>query len=212
MAVIAAATLLSASTINAKKYNILSLDAAKYGGICTSKFVSYMEKRAYYLTREEYSKPKAKRQFCYPENKDKSIPMNELFDMVAGSETGAIIAATIAQPASAGSQKAKYPAKMATDFFERNLDKMYVDAALGEGYQVLIYILGLIFFGAVTYISAFYYFRNERENTRIQQLKNLMRLEKRFVKGKLRDMNAIEKEQMDFDKSIREITEGIDVK
>lgn len=59
--------------------------------------------------------------------------MNELFDMVAGSETGAIIAATIAQPKEAGSQEAKHFAKKATDFFLRNIDVMYVDAALSKG-------------------------------------------------------------------------------
>lgn len=86
--------------------------------------------------------------------------MSELFDMVAGSETGAIIASTLAQAKASGSKEPKYNAQTATDFFERNVDVMYVDATLGEGWQVLIYILGILIFGTISYMSAFYYFRN----------------------------------------------------
>ena len=89
------------------KYNILSLDSASYAGIMTVDFVSYMEKRAYSIARSEELKPASARRFCYPENTFKRIAMHELFDMVAGSETGAIIAATIAQPSEPGSTKPK---------------------------------------------------------------------------------------------------------
>lgn len=101
LAVIVCALAAHASAKGAK-YNILSLDAAKYAGIMTADFVGYMEKRAYSIAREDG------RGFCYPENDEERIPMHELFDMVAGSETGAIIAATIAQPKEAGSAESKY--------------------------------------------------------------------------------------------------------
>lgn len=35
------------------KYNILSLDSTKYGGMMQAAFISYMEKRAYSIAKRE---------------------------------------------------------------------------------------------------------------------------------------------------------------
>ena len=63
-------------------YNILVLEAASYMGFMTSEFLNYMEKMAYYSAREQY---------CIPARASEKIAMPELFDMVTGSETGAMI-------------------------------------------------------------------------------------------------------------------------
>ena len=55
----------------------------------TAEFVAYMEKKAYLSARKD---------FCIEERKDRRIAMYELFDMISGSETGAIIAATLVSP------------------------------------------------------------------------------------------------------------------
>lgn len=59
----------------------------------------------------------------------------------------------------------------------------------------MIYFFVLLFVGVITYMAASYYFRNGSESKRIEQLKDLMRLNKRFVKGKINDEQIIEKEK-----------------
>jgi patatin-like phospholipase/acyl hydrolase len=68
------------------KFSILSLDSGRYEGYMTARFVSYMEQYAYTV---------AKRDLCIPERASQRISMTELFDMISGSETGAIIASSI---------------------------------------------------------------------------------------------------------------------
>lgn len=77
------------SVTAADRFNILSLDSAKYKGYMTAKFVSYME---------QYSYNVAKRDLCIETRDSGRISMTELFDMISGSETGAIIATTINIP------------------------------------------------------------------------------------------------------------------
>ena len=72
------------------KYNILSIDAASYKGYITAKFIDYMERTAYYEARAQY---------CIPERESERIAMPELFDMIAGSESGALIAGALVVPA-----------------------------------------------------------------------------------------------------------------
>ena len=52
----------------------------------TARFVSYMEHYAYVA---------ATRDLCFPKRESAKIAMPELFDMLAGSETGAIIASSL---------------------------------------------------------------------------------------------------------------------
>ena len=74
---------------SAKKFNILSLDGAKYKGYMTASFVEYIERNAYST---------AVRDYCLPARASEKIAMPELFDLIAGSETGAIIASTLVLP------------------------------------------------------------------------------------------------------------------
>jgi orotate phosphoribosyltransferase len=55
----------------------------------TSDFVNFLEIISYYSAREQY---------CIPERASGKIAMPEIFDMIAGSETGAIIGATLVMP------------------------------------------------------------------------------------------------------------------
>ena len=68
--------------------------------------------------------------------------MGELFDMIAGSETGAIIAASLVvpndNPATNDTQPNKYWASKSANFFTTRVDTFYVDSAMPEGIKVLI--------------------------------------------------------------------------
>ena len=71
-----------------KRYNVLSIGSQSYHGILTAKTLDYMEMKAYLI---------AKNHDCLggQERKHEKIAMTELFDYFGGSETGAIIGATL---------------------------------------------------------------------------------------------------------------------
>lgn len=150
--ILAVITLLSIGLSSTKNYNILSLDSAKYAGLMTADFVSYLEQRSYSIARREKSK------YCYPKNTEERIHMNELFDMIAGSETGAIIASTLAQAKDGSSTEPKYYVDTAGDFFKANVDLMYVDGELSAGVAFVVYFFGLLIMGIIAYQAAQYYF------------------------------------------------------
>jgi len=56
-----------------------------------------------------------------------------MFDMIVGSETGAIIATSLVVPEEKGSKVNKYFADEAVKFFETNLDKLYIDSKFSAG-------------------------------------------------------------------------------
>jgi hypothetical protein len=62
------------------------LEAAGPNAIMTSRFIEFLENLAYF---------EAKKLVCIDDRPSKKIAMPELFDMIAGSDTGAIIGATI---------------------------------------------------------------------------------------------------------------------
>ena len=95
-----------------ERYNILSLDSAKYKGILTANMIEYMEQKAYMT---------AIRDECIDERESGKIAMPELFDMIAGSETGAIIGSSLLikndDAATSGEQPNKYFAEKSKEFF-----------------------------------------------------------------------------------------------
>ena len=71
-------------------FNILSLTQAGDDGYMTARFLEYMEQAAYYIARDTYCD--------FPERDPPYIAMPELFDFIAGADTGAIIASTLIVP------------------------------------------------------------------------------------------------------------------
>lgn len=56
-----------------------------------------------------------------------------MFDMIVGSETGAIIATTLVVPDKKGSTLNKFYANRTVEFFEKNIDKLYIDSKFSAG-------------------------------------------------------------------------------
>ena len=63
------------------------------------------------------------------------------------------------------------------------MDKLYVHAELPNGIELLIYILGLLFFGVMTYMAAYYHFKDDYKNKRLHELRDLIRFEKKYIKN-----------------------------
>ena len=92
------------------RYNILSLDSASYKGIMTAKFVDYIETKAADIAYTNSS-------VCYPDESADRVAISEMFDLIAGSETGAIIATSLSIGDSSG--KPLHTADSAVQFFRR---------------------------------------------------------------------------------------------
>jgi len=131
-------------------YNILALDSGWYKGLMTAKFVDYMESLAYDIAKrdiscfEDYFKGREEK----PETQ--KIAMPELFDMIAGSETGAIIATSLVLPSDSDPKKPKYYASESLKWFRENVDVLYRDQQMPLGLKVVLCILSLILFGCLT--------------------------------------------------------------
>ena len=72
------------------QYNILSLTQAGQYGYMTARFISYLEQKSYYIAKEYECQTSEKAEQHH------RIAMTEIFDLIAGTDTGAIIAGSIA--------------------------------------------------------------------------------------------------------------------
>jgi uncharacterized membrane protein YsdA (DUF1294 family) len=142
----------------------------------TAEFVSFLEKKAYLIARKDK---------CIAARPDERIAMYELFDMIAGSETGAIIASTLVVPNDdkSATQKNKYWATKAVEFFMQNTDTLYVDSSTSVGLKFFITAIFLIFFGAISFKLAEYYFKHNDTEEKFDVLKKVIKQQKKLVKG-----------------------------
>ena len=79
--------------------------------------------------------------------------MVELFDMIAGSETGSIIATTLAlkNDESNSKQPNKFFADSAIKFFDATINGIYYDIKMPTSLMFFIYLLFLGSFGSLAY-------------------------------------------------------------
>ena len=100
----------------------MSLSSAEYNGFMTASFVDYLEKLAYFEAEEQY---------CIKRD-NKKIAMPELFDIIAGTETGAIIGSSLVIPGN--NTKDEYLVRNFADasknFFEEYSSELYVSQKL----------------------------------------------------------------------------------
>lgn len=111
--------------------------------------------------------------------------MSSMFDMIVGSETGAIIATSLVVPKEKGSTINRFYGDESVKFFKKNIDTLYIDTKMTAGMQVFICFLFLTLFGFAAYKAAEMYFRNPIQDTRLIELNNLLKLFKKIKKGKM---------------------------
>jgi hypothetical protein len=98
--------------------------------------------------------------------------MHELFDMLAGSETGAIIASTLVvpndDPKSKSEVKNKYWSTKSVSFFKENVDILYHESNMPEEMKSLLTFIFILFVGVIAFKMAGFYFRKENSsNTKL---------------------------------------------
>jgi hypothetical protein len=115
-------------------------------GFMTAEFINYMEKMAYYSAREQY---------CITERPDEKVAMPELFDMIAGSETGALIGSILVQPnediSTNATQVNKYWASYASSMFWDESGKLYVDQDMPFFIRLLILCIFMSLISGLVY-------------------------------------------------------------
>jgi hypothetical protein len=127
-----------------KCFNILSIDGGGERGIIPTYVVEYMEEYAYeYADDKDYTSSKD-----YP---DEKIPMHELFDMIAGSSTGSILAAALVTPEEKNSTKNKYFAEDVRHVYYDEDDKIFHINHLPYVLIVLLTLLGSLVGGFLGY-------------------------------------------------------------
>jgi len=162
-----------------KSFNILSLDSAYYKGYMTANFTSYLEQKSYFVARRDK---------CIPEREDERISMTELFDIIAGSETGAIIAATLVvpndDPETKDTRKYKYDSRKAIEFFTNNVDVIYTDYKMPIFVKLLCTIVLIGLFSSIVYYFVEKHFHFEGLNEKCEAIRYLITLRKREARGK----------------------------
>jgi hypothetical protein len=131
-------------------YNVLSLESANYKAYMTSEFISFLEQIAYYSARDNY---------CIPEREAERIAMPELFDLISGSETGAIIAASLNRPnddktpdGHGNVQINKWWASKTSELFYDNSKNLYEDNHLSTITQIIIIIAAVLIDSGLVYL------------------------------------------------------------
>lgn len=111
--------LLTVSQSNAvKHYNIVAIDGGGIRGLIPGQVISYIEDEAYKIAEKKgyTSKP------SFPQySKDKKkMAMVDLFDMMAGTSTGSIIAAGLSFP-----DKTSTPSKPIPKYWAKDVIEIY---------------------------------------------------------------------------------------
>ena len=130
--------LFSCGSTEGKNFNILSLMSSNYNGYMSARFIEFIENTAYFS---------AISQQCIEERQTPKIAMHELFDFIAGSGTGAIIAGSLVVPnpkylegEDQFQQNANFANKSA-EFFQKYGSQLYISQSIGVGWQILITVI-----------------------------------------------------------------------
>ena len=87
---LAATTFMVLAEGKEKRYNVLSIGSRHYYGLLTARFIDYMEMKAFLIADQNKCAGLTK-----AEKDNEKIAMTELFDYIAGSDSGAIIAGSL---------------------------------------------------------------------------------------------------------------------
>ena len=108
--------------------------------------------------------------------------MTELFDMIAGSETGAIIATTLVIPnddKNKTTRKNKFYSEKAIEFFERNLSTLYHDSSMPTVLKIDIFLPIVGFLSLFAYLGTYNKINIDGFNERYLEVKDMIKLRKK---------------------------------
>jgi len=152
-------------------YNILSIDGGGIRGIIPGACLVEMEKYAYKYAKEKYADK-------FEDYKDdqgniiEAIPMSRLFDMLAGTSTGSLLATglSIRKSVKDGIDQPLYWAPDALDIYTNGADEIFK----GNGLKFWLYLL--ITLGIILVFIYPYYFCAMKRYNNPGKFKNFQRM------------------------------------
>lgn len=160
-------------------WNILSLDGGGIRGLITAKVVDYMEKEAYDYAEDNY---------CLPERDNKRISMAELFDLVAGTSTGSLLATALVipndDPKTKDTQVNKFFAQKAIEVYTEMAPVVFTKFQMSTSFRVIGLSCFTVFGLLVGFYTGIRVYHNRQFEENIKVLKMMVKTRKRSIKGK----------------------------
>ena len=175
-------------------YNILSIDGGGIRGIIPAGILIKIEKFASKYAKEKgYNVPK------YKDKNDESkelelVHMKDMFDMMAGTSTGSIIAAALSYPNPDDKDKEMkdrrpwYFMEEIMGIYTKTGDKIFVASRSSAVTGTLIFILFIATCATIGYLINFNYFNASKEEEKLRQVSELSQRPRLSKKAKDENM------------------------
>eukprot|EP00347_Sterkiella_histriomuscorum_P004105 403361733 len=160
-----------------RTWNILSLDGGGIRGLITAKVVDYMEREAY-----DY----AEKQYCIPKRDNKRVSMAEIFDLVAGTSTGSLLATALVIPHDDpnSTQTNKFFAQKAIEVYTEMAPIVFTKFKMTLKSRMIGTACFLAFGLLVGFLIGVKMYHNTGFEENIKVLKMMVKTRKRSIKGK----------------------------
>lgn len=157
-------------------WNILSLDGGGIRGLITAQVAKYMEQYAYNYSTQN---------LCYPvDPQNERISLSKIFDMVAGTSTGSLLATSVVIPEVNNLTTNRYYADDAIEIYTTRGKDVFQKYVLSP----IFYALGIIGFSAVGGMIGLQIgkkiYKNREHEESIKDLKMLIKKRKYVCKRK----------------------------
>ena len=145
----------------------------------TASMVDYMEQNSYEAARRDY---------CIPSRESERIAMPELFHLIAGAETGAIIASSLVtantDPSTKDIQPNAFFATKVKEWFYDNTETLYHNTHVNIWLKIVTTVLFVIALSVLTYKLVERHFNDPKYDENVADLKKLIKIEKKIRKNK----------------------------
>lgn len=156
-----------------RPYTVLSLDGGGVRGLIPATVLESFEKFAYEYVTDPANADKFER--TVPVNSThKIVNMNTIFDMIAGTSTGSIIAGMISTPSDKDPSVPAYSAVDVVELYSTQGKKLFLSTAFPTWAAAVISLIGMIIFGILFFKIGMFYFDN------IETYKDLKKATKRI--------------------------------
>ena len=141
-------------------YNVLALDGGGIKGIITATTIDQMELYAYKYATETN---KEINQYYDGDGVNRGrIPMKDLFDMMAGTSTGSLMAAAFSIPSADNSSEPMFWGMSMAKCYEESAPKLFLSNGLNTFKTFLVYFGFFMIFFVVFYTCGHYKYNNPK--------------------------------------------------
>jgi len=170
-------------------YNILSLDGGGIKGLIPAEALKKIETYAYTYCKEKGLKPPVYND--QQGNPREAVAMKDMFDMISGTSTGSIITAALSFYNKKDPRNKEGENKIPT-FFADEIKNIYTEngsvifadhKASGDGTQTLVFLIVVVFFGALFYMLGKHIYDNDETKKNFERIDQILSNQKRKLKG-----------------------------